>query len=95
MKLYATVTSERATKSQGGKRIETTIQNGNRDILLRMETFSADDARLPEYSKIVDGDIAFLVNLKSNIAFYLDKMKGERQKGEYCDECMSTPCQQL
>ena len=95
MKLYATVTSERATKGQGGnKRLEVTIQGGEfRDILARFEVLPGDEFTRPFYCKIIDGDRDFLVNLKSNISFFLDQTeKGEKQKGEYtyltsCIDC--------
>lgn len=87
MKLYATVASERATKGQGGKRLEITIQGGEfRDILCRFEVLTGEKEQLPFYNKIIDGDIIFLKNLKSNIAFYLDT-KGKKQKGKQCDIC--------
>ncbi len=95
MKLYATTTSERASKGQGGNNIEITVQNRERDILLRFEVKTKDerktgDSRLSYFSKIIEGDTAFLKNLKSNIAFYLDT-KGNQQKGDTetmeCNQC--------
>lgn len=88
MKLYATTTSERATKGQGGNHIETTITDKDKNILIRFEVNTKDerikdDKRLKYFTKIIDGDISFLINLKSNIAFYIDTIKGEKQKGEY------------
>jgi hypothetical protein len=82
MKLYATITSERATKGQGGNNLETTITDKDKNILIRMETHTRDerrsDSRLKYFSEIIDGDEAFLINLRSNISFYLDKTKGKR-----------------
>jgi hypothetical protein len=76
MKLYATITSERASKSQGGKHLEATIQNEQGDILIRFEVINegSKDRPLWNYTKVIDGDELFLINLKSNIAFYLDKV---------------------
>ena len=83
MKLYATTTSERATKGQGGNHLEITIQGGEyRDILARIMIECGDGKQLPFYTKIIDGDYNFLVNLKSNIAFYLDNLKVNK-----CIEC--------
>jgi hypothetical protein len=87
MKLYATTTSERASKGQGGNNIEITIQNKEKDILLRFEVKTkdervTDDSRLSYFSKVIDGDINFLTNLKSNIAFFLDITKAEKQKAD-------------
>ncbi len=74
MKLYATVTSERASKGQGGNtHLEVTLQGGEyRDILARFEVTPGRHAGRPFISKVIDGDRDFLLNLKSNIAFWLD-----------------------
>jgi hypothetical protein len=88
MKLYATTTSERATKGQGGNHIETTITDKDKNILIRFEVNTKDerikdDKRLRYFCKVIDGDYDFLVNLKSHIAFFIDtNLKGERQKGD-------------
>lgn len=90
MKLYATTTSERASKGQGGNHIETTITDKDKNILIRFEVNTKDlrnknDIRLEYFSKVIDGDYDFLVNLKSNIAFFIDtELKGKSQKGEKC-----------
>ena len=83
MKLYATTTSERATKGQGGNHIEVTITDKDKNILIRYEVNTKDerfkgDNRLNYFTKVIDGDYNFLVNLKSNIAFYLDNLKGKQ-----------------
>lgn len=91
MKLYATTTSERASKGQGGnKRLEITVQGGEyRDILARFEVKNNEEnakkyGQLPYTVNIVDGERLFLVHLKSKISFYLDQTeKGEKQKGDY------------
>jgi hypothetical protein len=87
MKLYSTITSERATKGQGGNHIEVTLSNVDRDILCRFEVLTKDersknDNRLRYFTKVIDGDIEFLKNLKSNISFYIDNevIKGNNQK---------------
>jgi len=90
MKLYATTTTERASKGQGGnKRLEITVQGGEyRDILARFEVKNNEEnakkyGQIPYTVNIVDGERLFLVHLKSKIAFYLDQTeKGEKQKGE-------------
>jgi hypothetical protein len=69
-----------------------TIQGGEfRDILARFEVLPGDGFTRPFYCKIIDGDRDFLVNLKSNISFFLDQTeKGEKQKGEInytCPKC--------
>jgi len=95
MKLYATTTSERASKGQGGnKRLEITVQGGEyRDILARFEVKNNEEnakkyGQLPYTVNIVDGERLFLVHLKSKISFYLDQTeKGERQKGECKNGC--------
>lgn len=81
MKLYATTTSERASKGQGGnKHIELTLQGGEyRDILIRFEVNYNKD--FPNYSiKMIDGDINFIQVLKNHLSFYLDIQKGKKQK---------------
>jgi hypothetical protein len=81
MKLYATTTSERATKGQGGKHIEFTLQNELKNILIRYDIVFNET--VPNYRiRVYDGDINFIKVLKNHLAFYLDTKKGEKQKGE-------------
>lgn len=100
MKLYATTTTERASKGQGGnKRLEITVQGGEyRDILARFEVKNNEEnakkyGQIPYTVNIVDGERLFLVHLKSKIAFYLDQTeKGEKQKGECTENFFSKTC---
>lgn len=86
MKLYATTTSERASKGQGGnKHIEITLQGGEyRDILIRFEVNYNKD--FPNYSlKMIDGDINFMQALKNHLSFWLDLQKGKKEMEEIKD----------
>lgn len=87
MKIYATTTSERASKGQGGKYIEITLQDEQKDILIRFETVPNKD--YPYYSiRIVEGNIDYLQVLKNQLAFFLDNSKGNKKKDEVtCEKC--------
>jgi len=78
MKLYATTTSERATKGQGGNNYISIIlndENKNPLITLRAENINGKSCnitivRWDEEKVILDGNFLY---------------KGERQKGDKCD----------
>lgn len=85
MKLYATTTSERASKGQGGnKKIKISIITGeNREERLVFEIVNNEEnynkyGQLPYILNILDGDLSFLTHFKSKISFFLD-MKKEKE----------------
>jgi hypothetical protein len=89
MKLYATTTSERASKGQGG--------NDFLEIVLLQEV----TGERVNVGKVImeQGKVHFLYNeISDDVIVTLNgsriNEKSEKQKGEYCNECMSTPCQQ-
>lgn len=72
MKLYATTTSERATKGQGGNNyIDIVLKDHNERILFNIVISPQDNASAP-YSIALSGNDAFLKVLKNKIALYLD-----------------------
>ncbi len=87
MKLYATVTSERASKGQGG----------NKDILAVL-TAEIDGGRVEIASMSVvvhstTGNYIFRATLPDGKRVE-EVIKGKKQKDKYCNECMATPCRQ-
>ena len=88
MKLYATVTSERATKGQGGEYLDIEIQNEARDVIA---TIKVRD----QYSN--GTDIVVWHGNSATVTAYKDcamDKKGEQKKGEmtlhpcYCGSTM-------
>ena len=83
MKLYATITSERATKGQGGnKQLEILMQV---DAKLRAEVGrvimkAEDDGYTIKYYPI--SGAAFRATKGKNVIILFDTTKGEKQKGE-------------
>lgn len=80
MKLYATVTSERASKSQGGNKI----------IEIRLQRERDKLTHIIEYTP--DGLTVSIVTDSGGAIVYQEK--GEKQKGEKCPYCTKYPCSQ-
>lgn len=86
MKLYATTTSERASKGQGGNEyLITEILDKNRDKLLTLHITAAKSNLRGEHYNI------YLTNHQSEYIDMLNEAKGEKQKGEKCN-CGEYPC---
>lgn len=93
MKLYATITSERATKGQGG--------NDFLDIKLTSE-YQGDQYLIAELKmEYIDKGLARLFIKRGNSWEWIpteDKdtpiQKAKRQKGEKCQFCTQYPCSQ-
>jgi hypothetical protein len=85
MKLYATVTSERATKGQGGEWLEFTITDKNKSQLWGIQV--RDDGE--KYNMLIWNRIEGKI-----IESFIPHTKGEKQKAEYkewyCKECQKT-----
>ena len=80
MKLYATTTSERASKGQGGNDfIEILVQDEKRETLFFMEIQPSKDNTFT-YRMSVDDKL---------LSRSLDETKGKKQKGEHieCEQC--------
>ncbi len=77
MKLYATTTSERASKGQGGNEfLEIVITDKDKNTIIKL--------------LIIPDEYIFRASLKTSDKVYLDKIgdiKGKSQKGEksYCE----------
>lgn len=95
MKLYATVESERAKKAQGG----------NRHLKMYLNVGSATDSNhvATILLNVVENDVVLQVwdkekgELCERQIYSLEGQnitKGKKKKDEYCEQCMSTPCQQ-
>jgi hypothetical protein len=96
MKLYATVTSERATKGQGGEYLDIELKDEER---VCFATIKVRTDRLDGQSVTIWHDGLTDVRTHKDSAWNREiyeyrKTKGEKQKGEYCNECMATPCHQ-
>jgi len=88
MKLYATVTSERATKGQGGEKLEIVVMGQSREELAHIRVF-------PE----IDEENLYCLRLearglKEPLFFSIKgkKTKGKNQKGE---KCLSVVCKSV
>ncbi len=92
MKLYATTTSERASKGQGGGKLKILIQCGSKERgnILELDITSTGDGKDKRANTItaLTGEICFLRSLRSWIGKAEDEyLKGEQQKGDKCYEC--------
>ena len=82
MKLYGTITSERATKGQGGNEfVSIGLRNEKAELLLGMVINPREEDGAIPINIDMASDIDFLKVLKSKISFIIDK-KGKSQKGE-------------
>lgn len=80
MKLYATTTSERASKGQGGNnRLDTIITDSDKNQVVRILIQINDDntATIKYWDNTMNGD-----GFTSQI-----KIKGEKKKGDLCRVC--------
>jgi len=97
MKLYATTTSERASKGQGGNEYIVADFSVNREIIGQIELYLYDDAKhygtdnnewvlkFRNGSDKEDNDWEILA--QDNIPNKLAQTKGKKQKGEICRHC--------
>lgn len=99
MKLYATVQSERASKSQGGKNLDIIVLNEKREKIFEANLKSLKNGTeiyattFTEEAQCIE-DIADCEHNRKNYdrqgafckdcGIQLDEEKGERQKGEHC-----------
>lgn len=83
MKLYASVTSERATKGQGGEYLDIEIQDSNKELIGKISVRRFKD-------DVGDGIKIFYTFADwvypSNTGL-IEATKGENQKGELCEYC--------
>ena len=90
MKLYATVTSERASKGQGGNEyLDIAVTDDNEEQIARMRIYPKKD-NIGEFTDVI---IEFSEHLYVNGHHWLDDEvtgKGKKQKGEEirCNNCM-------
>jgi uncharacterized ferredoxin-like protein len=89
MKLYATITSERASKGQGGNEyieIELLVGTKNKQkkagIVLMEPSYYGFEVRYIPPAGISKSD-----------SILLSEIKGERQKGEQCEACRAGYCE--
>lgn len=77
MKLYSTITSERASKSQGGNKfIENVITINEEQGVIVNVRYDNPESKLPELNIIIDRTRFEKVNI-------LHETKGKRQKSEH------------
>lgn len=86
MKLYATVTSERASKGQGGEYLEISTSGKNKEPLWHISLLPVG-GKEGEYSLIISLAKEAKKEGGSYPYIFTDTIrKGKRQKGEYIDE---------
>lgn len=96
MKLYATVTSERATKGQGGNKYlvsKYTDETGDEFLTVTInhdDTIHQGNELLHRYLVTVKNRGIVLVNNREH--WMREKAKGEKQKGGVCKDCGYTNC---
>lgn len=78
MNLYATVTSERASKGQGGQYLDIVVQDSNKEILARLFIESHTDSVGDGYK----GTLSTADHLYIQVEGEHTARKGEKQKGE-------------
>lgn len=82
MKLYATVSSERATKGQGGKELHIIVRNEKQNPCIALKV-NVDATGRVQGEMFVD---IIHATVKSQGTFIEDKQtKGKQQKGEVCE----------
>ena len=83
MLLYATTTSERASKGQGGNDfLSLDIRNEKAELLAGIVIKPASKGYPLSITVSDQSSEEFLKVLKNHISFTLDKIKGNQQKGE-------------
>lgn len=83
MKLYATVTSERATKGQGGnKELEIKLYGDNQTHIATVYLFPDMEHKNEYMLHVRDTDDSLMFG-------HLLPTKGEKQKGDRCPDCGS------
>ena len=96
MKLYATTTSERASKGQGGNDfLITQIKDKNQDELLTVHiTCAKSHLRGEHYNIYVYNPQGEYIAINHNEGFGELEQKGKKQKGELCQVCKNEgkPC---
>lgn len=82
MKLYATITSERATKGQGGnERLTIEIMNEEQKIITCLHIIPRDST--PVVGFFPDIKLAYVVRSREEFRAIVEKLrKGKKQKGE-------------
>lgn len=95
MKLYATATSERASKGQGGNDFINVHFKGEREKGVYV---SLGYVRLEIASNNLNEEfwqLGYYLTGANPVKIISQIKKGNKQKtATYCKECMSTPCQQ-
>lgn len=89
MKLYATVSSERATKGQGGKNLEVKFMDEKRNMFLSVVV--TNDEKDNIVSEVIDWSKP---EGSSHLFTTKQTIKSKKQKGEKCycsDDDMSLP----
>lgn len=98
MKLYATTTSERASKGQGGNEfLNITIASGSAKDSYIFADIIVDKSGFIYFRNGDKKEIACYTTQDGKLVDITNMTKGEKQKGDekHCNECMSTPCGQL
>jgi len=85
MKLYATVSSERATKGQGGNEYLDSVVSINKHEVLKIQIDKHENGTHYALQVLERGYIVFEEN------YPIEETKGKKQKGD-CDDCMSQTC---
>lgn len=84
MKLYATVSSERATKGQGGKELMIEIMGDNKELVARVKVTRPPymDYQIEVYPVVYPNKLMIDVKGHGYRLKRIETEKGEKQKGE-------------
>jgi hypothetical protein len=84
MKLYATTTSERATKGQGGQTLDIIIYNEEKKPSIAIRVITLLGGKV--YASI-NTDMRYGLIKSHEVGFLEEETKGNKQKGENCYNC--------
>ena len=87
MKLYATITSERASKGQGGnERLTIDIMNEEQKIIAYLHAIPTDGKPVLGFFPSIK-DVYVVTSHEEFRAITEQQRKGKKQKGEWCEIC--------
>ncbi len=84
MKYYGRVTSERASKGQGGRFLDIQVQDESREVIARMEVSDGANGPTARCTFSEGVEVEASTTGGSVIECPLDSEKGEKQEGETC-----------
>lgn len=87
MKLYATITSERATKGQGGKYLDIVVKDDNKQIAMIINVIPYDDSIGTGLKAIITlANHVYARVIGEQVMDVVRESKGKKQKDEMCTD---------